>query len=217
MATPAFPPLMIRRSRCGMRPAEPERLTLRGHTSDVRGCGYSPDGRFIVSASNDNTLKAWSSSALAFYRDLKYDGGAIWAGTGCISSEQKDGPIKNVDPLYARNYWQLEPQCGPITVSMSSIADTLGLAGKAELAADWRPWRHGPGFCSEHEDKKCSRGQRPACLRPARSRSLSTVRWPGGMSSLSTGRRRKALSCSRAWLNWSTSMVPRRPPCRSTG
>jgi WD40 repeat protein len=35
--------------------------TLSGHTSEVRGCAISPVGDFIVSASDDNTLKIWDA------------------------------------------------------------------------------------------------------------------------------------------------------------
>ncbi len=38
-----------------------ELLTLKGHTSGVFSCAYSPDGRRIVSASNDTTLKVWDA------------------------------------------------------------------------------------------------------------------------------------------------------------
>ena len=34
--------------------------TLQGHTSIVNGCAYSPDGRRIVSASRDETLRMWN-------------------------------------------------------------------------------------------------------------------------------------------------------------
>ena len=36
--------------------------TLRGHTDKVEDCAVSPDGRFIVSASRDNTLKVWDAA-----------------------------------------------------------------------------------------------------------------------------------------------------------
>jgi WD40 repeat protein len=32
---------------------------LEGHTRDVTGCAITPDGRIIVSASYDNTLRVW--------------------------------------------------------------------------------------------------------------------------------------------------------------
>lgn len=34
-------------------------LTLKGHTSSVESVSFSPDGRRIVSASSDKTLKVW--------------------------------------------------------------------------------------------------------------------------------------------------------------
>ena len=37
--------------------------TLHGHTDAVRGCAVSPDGAFIVSASDDDTLKIWDARA----------------------------------------------------------------------------------------------------------------------------------------------------------
>lgn len=36
-------------------------MTLAGHTDLVKSCAYSPDGRRIVSASNDDTLKIWDA------------------------------------------------------------------------------------------------------------------------------------------------------------
>ncbi len=35
--------------------------TLKGHRSDVRGVAISPDGRFIVSASRDRTIRVWNT------------------------------------------------------------------------------------------------------------------------------------------------------------
>jgi len=33
--------------------------TLAGHTNDVNACAVTPDGRHVVSASWDKTLKVW--------------------------------------------------------------------------------------------------------------------------------------------------------------
>jgi WD40 repeat protein len=38
-----------------------EVLALEGHTHQVMGCTYSPDGARVLSASLDGTLKAWEA------------------------------------------------------------------------------------------------------------------------------------------------------------
>ena len=35
--------------------------TLTGHSGYVRSVAYSPDGKHLVSGSNDNTVKVWDS------------------------------------------------------------------------------------------------------------------------------------------------------------
>src|SRR5207249_2015611 len=35
--------------------------TLEGHAASVYGCAFSPDGKLIVSASADETLKVWDA------------------------------------------------------------------------------------------------------------------------------------------------------------
>ena len=39
-----------------------ERFTLTGHTGIIRDCAISPDSSFIVSGSDDKTLKVWDAA-----------------------------------------------------------------------------------------------------------------------------------------------------------
>jgi WD40 repeat protein len=52
-------------SRPGRHPLRPlrgrELLTLKGHTSWVTSTAFSSDGKRIVTASNDNTVRVWIS------------------------------------------------------------------------------------------------------------------------------------------------------------
>src|SRR5262249_43140600 len=41
--------------------SDPEPHVLRGHTSWVQGVDFSPDGKWIASASLDGTVKVWKS------------------------------------------------------------------------------------------------------------------------------------------------------------
>ena len=63
--------------------------TLEGHSSDVYGCAFSLDGKLIVSASGDRTLKVWDSETgqtlATFFADgpmycCAFYGGMIAAG-----------------------------------------------------------------------------------------------------------------------------------------
>ena len=39
-----------------------QKCTLTGHSRDVTSVAYSPDGKHIVSGSEDKTVKIWDSS-----------------------------------------------------------------------------------------------------------------------------------------------------------
>ncbi len=54
-----------------------------GHVNGVIGCGYSPDGRRIVSASDDGTLKVWDAESGACVATLAGHGNGV---QGCAYS-----------------------------------------------------------------------------------------------------------------------------------
>ena len=56
---------------------------LEGHTGYVEACAFSPDGRFIASASFDGTLRIWDVTNYQLLRTLKGHTGGVW---GCAFS-----------------------------------------------------------------------------------------------------------------------------------
>ena len=46
-------------SKCGTWRAGSPLRSLEGHTQSVRAVAVTPDGRLIVSGSDDNTIKVW--------------------------------------------------------------------------------------------------------------------------------------------------------------
>ena len=58
-----------RRCGSGMPPAAPCPRDLTGHTDAVRGCAWSSDGRWVLSASRDETLRIWDAASGAMVRE----------------------------------------------------------------------------------------------------------------------------------------------------
>jgi hypothetical protein len=57
--------------------------TLEGHSGVVTGCAFSPDGKRIVSASHDSTLKVWEADSGQLLRTLEGHSGFVF---GCAFS-----------------------------------------------------------------------------------------------------------------------------------
>jgi WD40 repeat protein len=53
--------------------------TLAGHTSGVRACAFSPDGRLVLSASFDRTLRLWEVSSGRTLHTFTGHTGYVWA------------------------------------------------------------------------------------------------------------------------------------------
>jgi len=50
----------------GQEDWSPALQSLKGHSHEVRGVAFSPDGQLLASASKDNAVKLWDPSAGAF-------------------------------------------------------------------------------------------------------------------------------------------------------
>ncbi len=57
--------------------------TLEGHSDSVNGCAFSPDGKQIVSASDDRTLKVWEAESGEMLRTLEGHSASV---NGCAFS-----------------------------------------------------------------------------------------------------------------------------------
>jgi WD40 repeat protein len=66
--------------------------TFAGHTGKIRSVGYSPDGRLIISASEDETIKLWdvqTGDCLATLRpDRPYERMNISGATGLTEAQK---------------------------------------------------------------------------------------------------------------------------------
>lgn len=53
-------------------------IVLRGHNSPVEYINCSPDGRFLVSAANDTSIKVWDTASFKCIKTFKDDCESIW-------------------------------------------------------------------------------------------------------------------------------------------
>ncbi|KAJ9088048.1 ribosome assembly [Entomophthora muscae] len=101
-----------------------ERMT--GHQKLVNHVMFSPDGRFVASASFDNSVKIWDGVTGKFIRNLRGHVGSVyqvaWAGDGrMLVSASKDSTCK---------VW--DPRTGKIKVNLPGHLDEV-------YALDWSP------------------------------------------------------------------------------
>jgi len=99
--------------------ADQSSMTLRGHSDKVHGIAVSPDGKRIVSGSDDNTIKVWDATTGAELMTLRgHDGGvrsvAFSPDGKRIVSGSGDNTIKVWDAANGEELMTLRGHEGPV-------------------------------------------------------------------------------------------------------
>ncbi|MFY0570488.1 WD40 repeat domain-containing serine/threonine protein kinase [Archangium lansingense] len=106
---------------------------LRGHTQHVNDISFTADGRYLVSASDDRTLRVWEPETGREHLFLRGHSDEVWRvrmlpnGQGFISSD-KDGVLRQ---------WSLTAKDGKVFATLPGpvSALTVGCQGRCLLAA----------------------------------------------------------------------------------
>jgi WD40 repeat protein len=100
---PQQPTLLLTQLPKPVHPAPPLNLTIRGHTATVNGASFSPNGKYIVSGSDDRDIQVWDAqTGNSVLGPLKMNSsvGAVFSQNGSrIAAGLYDGMILVLDAV----------------------------------------------------------------------------------------------------------------------
>src|SRR5688572_14153310 len=121
--------------------AAAELLTLRGHSGWVGGLAFMPDGRRLVSASADHTLRIWDTAGGRLERTLRGHGDYVVAvavaGDGRIASAGFDGAARLWDADGRPLHTLAGHRGAVVAVAFTADASTLATAGVDRTIRLW--------------------------------------------------------------------------------
>ena len=118
--------------------ARPQLVLQTGHTGPINAIALSPDGRFLVSGSDDSTLKLWDIAAgnvlrTLFGHDKPVLGIAISADSRLIASGSEDGSVRIWDVATGQARTLGAHSSSVKDLAFSADARQLTSLGSAEL------------------------------------------------------------------------------------